>query len=235
MSSNRNIRFMDIRMQIDDEDDITLRDVVSGLRRSLHQTHRLEELDALDANDDDRASVTIRLHSVMKINDAAKWEMTSAQKKRALSLTAQCDLMDELRVPNGVKAISIALHKHWNADLQAMYGKQASPSTIKRWRIERARGWRPFSPRRHNRASMRTEIEQVRARFAAQTVCNGMSVTDGYRAAIREVDYINSRAGSAHGSLDAELAAFSYATFARDCRTVSARIGRPHRRRRTIR
>jgi len=233
MSRKHDTKFLDIGIQIDVEDATTPRDILSALRRGLLHTHRLEEVTDLDSLFDDPSAVTIRLIGIKNMIDASAGKVLFPQSKRALSLTAQCDLLDELRIPNGVKAISIALHQHWSVELQATYGKHANPSTIKRWRIQRARGWRPFLTRRRNRSSMHTEIQQVRAKFAAQTVCNGMTVTNGYRAAVREVDHINSKAHSTDSRPDVQRAGFSYATFARDCRLVRERIGRPYVRRQT--
>ena len=71
-----------------------------------------------------------------------------------------------------------------------------------------------------------SELDQVRAKFAAHTVCNGMRFVDGYSAAIHEVEMINSGAHPNCPRPEVQLARFSYATFARDCRTVERRLGR---------
>ena len=56
---------------------------------------------------------------------------------RARKRLAQCLLMDQFDVANGDKAIAIALHRHWTADLNIIFGRPDSPSSIKRWRAER--------------------------------------------------------------------------------------------------
>ncbi len=54
----------------------------------------------------------------------------------------QIRLLDEERVSNGIKAISIWLHQNWTAELEACWGSYSNPSTIKGWRSQLRRGRR---------------------------------------------------------------------------------------------
>lgn len=54
-------------------------------------------------------------------------------------IAAQCDLLDAAGVPNGFKAISIWLHRHWRGPLAERFGDHADPHTLRRWRSRRGR------------------------------------------------------------------------------------------------
>jgi hypothetical protein len=74
---------------------------------------------------------------------------------RARKRLAQCLLMDQFDVDNGDKSIAIALHQHWTADLEIIFGPPDSPSAIKRWRAERGTAQRRRLDDMRDRATTR--------------------------------------------------------------------------------
>ncbi len=72
------------------------------------------------------ADVTLR-------SDLNDWQRFRERKK-----LAQCLLMDRHDVPNGNKAIDIAIRRHWTPRLAMVFGEPNDPSSIRRWRARRA-------------------------------------------------------------------------------------------------
>lgn len=203
----------------------TAQSVIDGLRRGLIDTHRIEEVayqvDTLSSD----VLLDLRLIGIQQATGLEIAAKMSEPAGRARRMDVQCGLLDRLGVPNGTKAISIALAAHWSDDHRRLYGEHDNPNTIKRWRIERSRPARHGDSARRDRRGV-CELDRVRAKFAAHTICNGMRFVDGYYLAVREVEMINSGAHPSCPRPEVQLGTFSYATFARDCRTVERRLGR---------
>jgi|TARA_Y100000815_G_scaffold243476_1_gene241027 hypothetical protein len=215
-----------LRIHVQGGNAATAQSVIDGLRRGLVDTHRIEEVafqvDTLSAE----VSLDLRLIGIQAATVPEIAARLSEPAGRTRRMEFQCSLLDQLGVPNGTKAISIALVAHWSDEHRRLYGEHDNPCTIKRWRIERSRPARHGDFSRRDRRRTPSELDQVRAKFAAHTVCNGMRFVDGYSAAIHEVEMINSGAHPNCPRPEVQLARFSYATFARDCRTVERRLGR---------
>lgn len=200
-------------------------DIIDGLRRGLLGTHKVEEVALRRADADGSIELELRLADMRLQSPPAATDSPKDRTGRANRMIATCELLDCLNVPNGIKAIAIALNKHWSDDLRRIYGDHDSPSTVKRWRIERSRPPRRVDQSQEDRRRMQAEVCGVRATFAARTVCDGMTIKQGYQAAIREVEMINGGGHPRHPQPKVELERFSYATFARDCKAVSNRVG----------
>ncbi|USU06620.1 hypothetical protein NF699_08170 [Sphingomonadaceae bacterium OTU29LAMAA1] len=144
-------------------------------------------------------------------------EARSAQADR---IAAHCNLLDALNVPNGIKAISIALHAHWSCGHRARFGEPASPSTVKRWRTERSRrgrdGRRCPPPRRRDVGPNRV-VRGLRLHHAIRTNASGTGMREGYRKAIADLRTVNDGAHRFYEKPDLPLKPFSYVTFRRDC------------------
>jgi hypothetical protein len=144
-------------------------------------------------------------------------------------IAAHCDLLDELGIANGTKAIAIALHAEWTDFHRARFGEAANPATVKRWRTMRRRGvaavaagsaaWtrRPSAPAR--------VVRGLRRHHAIRVSAVGGSVRDGYERAMAELRAVNEDGHRFYGRSDGPLPSFSYETFRRDC--LSIRRGRP--------
>ncbi len=204
----------------------TIDAAVNGLRVGLVESHRVEEVAREEADANGMLKLELQLIDVRELRNIGDAGGASGRSEKARRMIATCDLLDALGVPNGAKAIAIALAKHWDERLRFRYGKHDNPSTIKRWRIERSRPPRLGDAARRDRRRMQADVCRLRAQFAVQTVCQGLSIIDGYSAAMGEIERVNS--GHLLGSAlpDLPLERFSYATFARDCRAVEVCVGR---------
>lgn len=155
----------------------------------------------------------------------------------SLRKQAHCDLLDDLDVPNGVKAIAIALHAHWSDQHSALYGDAANPSTVKRWRSERKSLRTPASPglvpNSRRSASARRVVWGLRRHHAIRVNACGARIQDGYDRAIADLRVVNAGGHRFYGKPEAPLPFFSYATFRRDCLSIKhGRGDRVTRRRR---
>jgi hypothetical protein len=146
-------------------------------------------------------------------------------------IAAHCELLDQLNVSNGVKAIAIALHQHWSDDLRERFGEAAKPATVKRWRLQRRRAASPEAVPSTKRLTDEDRIVRgLRRHHAIRTNGSGSSIRDGYRRALVDIRRVNSGAHHCYGKPDSEIVPFSYETFRRECRSLRER--RPVRRRR---
>jgi hypothetical protein len=159
----------------------------------------------------------------------AKFGPTGSEADRRVE--AHCELLDQLAVSNGVKAIAIALHEHWSADLRERFGEAAKPATVKRWRLQRRRAANPEAVPSAQRLTDEDRIVRgLRRHHAIRTNGSGSSIRDGYRRALVDIRRVNSGAHHCYGKPDSELVPFSYETFRRECRSLRER--RPVRPRR---
>lgn len=198
--------------------------VLEGLRRGLVHTHRIEQFTRDEATGEIPTRVGLRLVDI-HMSDGELRRTSATRQSRVRRMDVQCRLLDDLGVPNGVKAIDIALARHWSEDLRSVFGDHDSPATIKRWRIERARQPRHGGTADRDRRYMQAEVCRVRYAFAVRTVSTGRTAAEGYSAALKEVAMINAGAHPDHPKPAVMLERFSYATFARDCQAVAQRMG----------
>ncbi|WP_157084788.1 MULTISPECIES: hypothetical protein [Sphingomonas] len=137
-------------------------------------------------------------------------------------VAAHCDLMDQLAIPNGTKAISIALHKHWGADHRERFGDPASPSTVKRWRASRKAGkGTPGEKKPRHLTDADRVVRNLRRHHALRIAGDGGTIREGYRRVLRDIQTstASDRSSRARGERAAPL---SYETFRRDCHRVRA-------------
>lgn len=192
------------------------------LRRSLSPEFEMSQMRSVDVDapvDGDMLTLTFRPA------DAGCDRELSHQCER---VAAHCDLLDELNVPNGAKAIAIALHLHWSGEHRARFGEPANPSTVKRWRTERSlrRGGKGApAPRRHEKGPKRV-VRGLRQHHAIRTTASGSGMKEGYRIAIAELQTVNDGAHRFYGKPDMPLKPFSYETFRRDCLALRRRNSR---------
>ena len=82
---------------------------------------------------------TERASIARKIASETEWTFADCDEldPKARKMLAQCEVLDDHGVPNGVKAIGLALADHWTPELREKYGEHDNPHTIKRWRTDR--------------------------------------------------------------------------------------------------
>lgn len=196
--------------------------VADRLRRSLSPEFEIAQMRPVDIGspvEGDTMILTFR---------PAYAESEREPPRQCKRVAAHCDLLDELNVPNGAKAIAIALHLHWSEEHRARFGEPANPSTVKRWRTERSlrrRGKGAPAPRRHERGPKRV-VRGLRQHHAIRTTASGSGMKEGYRIAMAELQTVNDGAHRFYGKPDMPLKPFSYETFRRDCLALRRRNSR---------
>lgn len=133
---------------------------------------------------------------------------------------AHCDLLDALGVPNGTKAIAIALHSEWKDLHRERFGEAAKPATVKRWRTARRRNTPVLTgctawPRRSS--GPQRVVRGLRRHHAIRVSAGGGSVRDGYARAMEEIRLVNEGGHRFYGRPDRPLPFFTYEIFRRDC------------------
>lgn len=210
--------------------------VIRSLRLALKASHEVRFMGIetrRGADDDDTFSVHFRLRPVLSDGQGAEMARSHCSDR----IDAHCDLLDGLDVPNGRKAIAIALHAHWSERHQALFGDAANPDTVKRWRTERSvlrsRKDGATEVRRRRSANANRVVRRLRRRHAIQVNASGDQMRAGYRRALAELHAVNAGGHPSYGSDDASLPSFSYETFRRDCHgTGDGHRERPSGRRR---
>ncbi|MBB3348405.1 hypothetical protein [Sphingomonas sp. BK069] len=200
-----------------------------GLALARHFDVQLVGLEcASTPREEDEVRIVFRLHR--------QADSSTKQCSKAEYIRAHCELLERLQVPNGEKAIAIALHEHWSAALKFRFGDAAHPVTVKRWRTRWMDGrdeHRRPKTQVHGSSSEQRVSRRLRRRNAVWTAVTGCSIRDGYRRALAEINLVNSGKHQRFGKPATELVAFSYETFARDCRDpriARRRCPRPGRR-----
>ncbi|UYY76809.1 hypothetical protein [Sphingomonas sp. R1] len=137
-------------------------------------------------------------------------------------VAAHCDLMDQLEVPNGTKAISIALHNHWGPDYRRRFGDPASPSTVKRWRASRKAGKStPGEKKPRQLTDADRVVRNLRRYHALRVAGGGGTIREGYRRVLRDIETSAASHRSSRERGDRALP-LSYETFRRDCQRIRA-------------
>ncbi len=136
-------------------------------------------------------------------------------------IRAHCELLDGLDVPNGEKAIAIALHQHWTDELRTRFGEYANPGTVRRWLAEHRRqkaGLPSLRPRRQAPAEARRIARALRRHHAIRVKASGITMRDGYAEVLQDIHRV--RQGEHHLYAGQAVPRFSYETFRRECRQV---------------
>ncbi|WP_242154071.1 hypothetical protein [Sphingomonas sp. BAUL-RG-20F-R05-02] len=76
---------------------------------------------------------------IRNYNDAAEWTRDQAGEisARALRMATACQILDERGVPQGIRAIKVALEDCWTPALASQFGPKPSASSVKNWRRNR--------------------------------------------------------------------------------------------------
>ncbi|MBD8548285.1 hypothetical protein [Sphingomonas sp. CFBP 8760] len=194
--------------------------IIGALREGLRTSHemRLVGIDnECEADDVSVVSVQLRIKPVERDGqDEASVRFDASDR-----LNAHCDLLDALDVPNGKKAIAIALHTHWSEAHQVRFGDPANPVTVKRWRTERSSrrspGGKAVEAGGGRLTSARRDARRLRIRHAIRVDASGGRMRDGYRLALDELEVVNAGRHGSPGKPDTPLPSFCYETFRRDC------------------
>ncbi len=202
--------------------------VLPALRKTLEPSFKVRWSTALDARlvSDDMLTMRVWLSPISLGADVDVPPCCSSLDRVA----AHCDLMDQLGVPNGTKAISIALHDHWGPDHRRRFGDPASPSTVKRWRASRKAGkGTPGEKKPRQLTDADRVIRNLRRQHALRVAGEGGTIREGYRRVLRDIETSEAshRRSRERGDKTAPL---SYETFRRDCqRTRAGGRGRQRR------
>ncbi len=138
-------------------------------------------------------------------------------------VTAHCELLDGLNVPNGSKAIAIALHEHWSDRLRIEFGEAANAATVKKWRTARSRLAKvgPLNPRAAGRRSGPERVVRgLRRHHAILVNASGGRMRDAYRRAIADVQVVNEGGRRFYGKPNSPLPLFGYESFRRECLNI---------------
>ncbi|MBA2919297.1 DDE-type integrase/transposase/recombinase [Sphingomonas sp. MAH-20] len=180
---------------------------------------------------DERAMVVFPDHVVASRLLAAKAEFDMSDllaiDPGLRKVQAQIETLDANGVPNGVKAITAGLEKHWTEELRAEFGEPDNPHTIKRWRSERGKpgarepkllvrlnGKVPRAPYLHE------HVEEIMQKHALDTEQNKRPIKSGYALAATELHDVNLGRSALYPQPDAPHPIPSYDTFRRKCIAV---------------
>jgi len=138
-------------------------------------------------------------------------------------ITAHCELLDGLNVPNGSKAIAIALHENWSDCLRIKFGEVANAATVKKWRTARARLAKVghlSPPATGRRSGPERVVRGLRRHHAILVTASGGRMRDAYRRAIAEVQVVNEAGRRFYGKPNSPLPLFGYEAFRRECLSI---------------
>lgn len=139
----------------------------------------------------------------------------------------QCTLLDDLGIPNGFKAMSIALTDHWTPELKEKFGEHDNVHTIKRWRSERGE----IGNRTH-RDMVRMwgkvprgvyvddHIMEVRKKAAMRQWVSKVNYADAHAEVVAEILDINEGRSPHYPKPDKPYPYPSYDTVRRDCQQL---------------
>lgn len=208
--------------------ELTVNDMITALKQGLGSDFAIDVLYQLGQPS---ALQQIDLH--IRSLPASPEVDTSGHDFKDRKIKAQCDLMDKHLIPNGTKAIAIAMLEYWTAEFEAAFGKHDAPATIKDWRTQQAKlrvdvlpalpQLRPARKRRTDRSG-RKHSHDLRFNHAFRTVSSRGCMKRGYAEAIREVRSINANQHPTIRAPESPLRSFSYDTFRRDCQSVAAQL-----------
>ena len=172
---------------------------------------------------------TERASIARKMAADAEWTAADCDEldPKARKMLLQCEILDDCGVPNGSKAIGIALANHWTPELRERYGEHDNPHTIKRWRSERG-----FPGDRNLRDMVRMTgrvprgphfddvPEEVKQKGALLHWTHQLSYTDVHVEVSNELDDINNGRSSLYLKPDKPYPIPSYDTVRRACRAL---------------
>lgn len=141
---------------------------------------------------------------------------------------AQCEVLDQNGVKNGIAAVTAGLAKHWTPDLVEKYGPHDNPHTIKRRRAERGTaGNRTHKDmvRLNGRTQRDTGLSdaamEIRQKHAIDGTGNYGAVKAAYAMAVTELIAVNEGRHDCYPQPEEPYPIFSYETFRRACVALS--------------
>jgi len=176
-----------------------------------------------------------------KIASDADWDSRDcdALDPKSRKRLVQCTLLDDLGVPNGVKAMSAALNDYWTPALQEKFGEHDNPHTIKRWRSERGeignrthRDMIGMSGKVPRGLYVDDVVMEVRQKAALRYWTTKGSYTEAHSEVGTELTEINAGRSSQYPKPDQPYRCPGYDTVRRDCQalecaaTTAARDGK---------
>ncbi|URD61086.1 transposase family protein [Sphingomonas sp. KRR8] len=169
------------------------------------------------------------LLNAQKIAAKTEWDHSDclALDPGSEKMLVQCELLDENNVPNGIKAMQIALPHLWTDELRQKYGEHDNIHNIRRWRSERGvKGRRTCKDMvRMNGKVPRAPwlndvVEQIKQKHAMRCAATEGSFIDHLALASAELTLVNNGHHPFYPAPDTPYRCFSYATFRRACRKI---------------
>ena len=160
------------------------------------------------------------------------WDGTdiAAMDPEARKRQRVCEVLDELGVKNGVKAIRMALDKQWTPALRKEFGSPPNPATVKRWRGERGTvGDRKLDQmmdmtgRTPKAGGMHDVVQSIRWRHVLEYYSSRRTYSSHYDEAVAEIDRVNKGLHPEYAKPDVPHAPFSYDAFRASCRKMDNR------------
>lgn len=166
-----------------------------------------------------------------RIASEAEWDSSDcdALDPKSRKMWVQCTLLDDLGIPNGVKAMTTALTDHWTPELKEKFGEHDNPHTIKRWRSERG----DIGNRAH-RDMVRMwgkvprgiyvddVVMEVRRKAAMRQWVSKANYTDAHAEVIAEILDINEGRSSQYPKPAKPYTEPCYDTVRRDCQALES-------------
>lgn len=178
-----------------------------------------------------------------RIAAKTEWDRSDCTKLDPGSekMLAQCELLDDHGVPNGTKAIQIALPDLWTDQHRERFGEYSNPHTIKRWRRERgSTGQRTCKDMvRMTGKVLRSPwlddvVEQIKQKHALNCHISAGAIITHHGLAAAEIKAVNDGHHPHYPAPEKPYRCFSYDTFRRACialegsETLEARHGRQY-------
>jgi putative transposase len=166
---------------------------------------------------------------VRLLNDVAQWAMDQAFEldPAAAKRLAQVTMLDDAGVPNGEKAISRHMEKHWTQELLDKHGPHSPPRTIRYWRRTRGRpgarragqmvSMRGRAPRASRSGDVPSEIEWKHALEHQRTAAKPR---DTYAAYVAEMQAVNEGRHPVYARPDKPYRRVSKETMRRRCNAL---------------
>lgn len=162
-------------------------------------------------------------------NDLAEWtiEQASLLDPQVPKKLVQCQMLDDVGVPNGRKAIAIFLAEHWKEKFVAKWGDHDAPATIERWRIERGHPGCRHAAQMVNmtgkveRGPYCTEVvAELLQKNALARIAGRLSISGAFALFQDELRSVNAGRHPDYGKPDHPYFIPSYATFRRRCNAL---------------
>lgn len=168
----------------------------------------------------------VRQALARKIAAEADWDTSDCEEldPNARKMFIQCQLLDDLGVPNGVKAITEALTDHWTPELREQFGEHSNVHSIKRWRSDRGvpghrtmRDMVRMTGRVPRSPYFDDVIEEVKQKAALRYWTGQASYQDAHAEVAAEVEDINEGRSNDYPKPEKPYPVPSYATVWRAC------------------